>query len=307
MNEPALMQKALEPANLRAAWEEVADNQGMAGVDQVSIRAWRRNWEERLVQLARSLRANTYQPKPLRLRRIWKRDRRSKRTLRIPTISDRVLQRAVLQVLYPIFEPQFLDCSFGYRPGLGLKDALERILVLRENGYRFVLDADIDNFFENVDHAVLVGPLHASLPDGTLNSVIDRWLECGRSQPERAVGIPLGSPLSPLFANIVLHNLDWAIIDAGYQMVRYADDFIVFAKTETETQRIYSQVQAALQVLKLRFKPSKTRLVSFDEGFEFIGVFFEGDTYTYTWEDKTICVQSAQADWLFSDFGPDYG
>lgn len=160
-----MLQQALEPDNLRLAWDEIADNKGISGVDRVSIRRWRRNWEERLVKLSRQVRRNTYKPHPLRVRRIPKKNRREKRVLRIPTVTDRVLQRAVLEVLYPIFEAQFLDCSFGYRPGRGLQDAVERILVLRVNDYAHVLDADIDDFFNQVDHALLLDFLRADLPD----------------------------------------------------------------------------------------------------------------------------------------------
>ncbi|MCI0519008.1 MAG: group II intron reverse transcriptase/maturase [Chloroflexi bacterium] len=301
-----LLQRALEPHNLRLAWEEVADNQGIPGVDRVSIRAWRRNWEERLVQLSRAIRSNAYRPKPLRLRRIPKSDRRLQRILRIPTVTDRVLQRAVLQALYPVCEPRFLDCSFGYRPGVGLKDAVEHILVLRENGFRHLLDADIDDFFNSVDHAILIEFLQADLPDGSLFPLIKLWLECGRSQPEQAAGIPMGSPLSPLFANVYLHRLDQVLLDFGYHPVRYADDFIVCVKSPSEAETVYHQVEAALEVLKLRFEPAKTRLTSFDLGFEFIGVHFEGDAYSYTWQDKEIQVSGDQVDWLFGVYGPQY-
>src|SRR4030067_411267 len=175
-----LLSEALDLDNLRLAGDEVADNEGVSGVDQVSIRAWKRNWEERLVHLAQAVRTNTYQPKRLRLRRIPKRDRRTWRMLRIPTVTDRVLQRAVLQVLYPVFEARFLDCSFGYRPGLGLQDAVERILVLRENGFRWLLDADIDDFFDNIDHALLLEFLEADLPDPSLLPLIETWLKTGK-------------------------------------------------------------------------------------------------------------------------------
>ena len=133
----SLLDKALTPENLRKAWEAVAANDALPGVDSLSIRHWRRNWEERLVNLAGAVRSHTYQPHKLRLRRIPKRNWREWRLLRIPTVTDRVLQRAVLQALYPVFEPHFLRCSFGYRPQHSLKQAVERILVLRENAMTF--------------------------------------------------------------------------------------------------------------------------------------------------------------------------
>jgi len=303
---PSLLEQALEMSNLRDAWEEIAKNKGIAGVDRVSVARWQRNWEERLVGLAAAVRANTYQPRKLRLKRIPKRNRREFHILRIPTITDRVLQRAILQVLYPVFERRFLDCSFGYRPRRGLDDAVQRILVLRENEYRWVLDADIDEFFDSVDHTLLLDFLRHDLPDDSLLSLIARWLELGRANPQRVIGIPLGSPLSPLWANIFLHRLDGSVTRQGWKMVRYADDFVVFAESRSEVEKAYTGVEKILAALRLRYEPSKTRLTSFEEGFDFIGVRFQGDEYSYTYMDKEIRVSGDEVDWLFSRYGPEY-
>ena len=303
---PSLLEQALEMKNLRTAWEEIAENKGVPGVDGISILVWRRTWEERLVNLAGSVRANTYAPKKLRLRRIPKRNRREFRTLRIPALADRVLQRAVLQVLYPVFEPRFLDCSYGYRPGRGLADAVQRILVLRENEYRHVLDADIDEFFDSVDYTLLLDFLRHDLPDDSLLPLITRWLELGCTSPAKALGIPLGSPLSPLWANVILHRLDVAVARQGWQMVRYADDFVAFAESQPEIEKAYAGVEKILAGLRLRYEPSKTRLTSFEQGFDFIGVHFQGDEYSYIYMDKEIKVSGDEVDWLFSRFGPEY-
>jgi len=301
-----LLEQALEMSNLRDAWEEIAKNKGMAGVDRVSVARWQRNWEERLVGLVAAVRANTYQPRKLRLKRIPKRSRREFRILRIPTITDRVLQRAILQVLHPVFEPRFLRGSFGYRPRRGLKQAVQRILALRENDYRWLLDADIDAFFDNVDHALLLDFLRRDLPDDSLFPLITRWLELGRIRPDKAIGIPLGSPLSPLWANVFLHRLDVSIARRGWPLVRYADDFVVFAASREEAQNIYMEVEKTLAAIKLRYEPAKTRLASFEEGFDFIGVHFEGDEYSYIYMDKEVKVGGNKVDLLFSDYGPEY-
>jgi group II intron reverse transcriptase/maturase len=301
-----LLDKALEMQNLRLAWNEVDENKGVGGVDGVSLKAWRRNWEERLANLAAAVRANTYKPLKLRLRRIPKQDSRQFRTLRIPAVSDRVLQRAVLEVLYPVFEPRFLDCSYGYRPGRGLRQAVQRVIVLRENGYRHVLDADIDEFFDNVDHALLLRFLENDLPDDSLLPLVRRWLERARVNPERALGIPLGSPLSPLWANVYLHRLDRTLTNGGWQMVRYADDFLVFTELQPHLDEAHAQVETALTHLRLRLEPAKTRLTSFDEGFDFIGVHFEGDEYSYTYLGKQVRVDDKRVDFLFSRYGPEY-
>jgi group II intron reverse transcriptase/maturase len=211
-----LLDRALLLDNMRRAWNEVDENQGVGGIDRVSLQVWRRNYEERLMQLISQVRTNTYKPRKLRLRRIPKKIPGETRTLRIPTIDDRVLQRAFLNVLQPVFERRFLDCSYGYRWKRSVRNAVERILVLRENDRRWVLDADIDEFFGSVDHKLLLEFLQKDLPDDSLLPWIRRWLALGCPAPGCRTGIPLGSPLSPLWANIFLHRLDLAIVrDSG--------------------------------------------------------------------------------------------
>lgn len=284
----------------------MAENRGMAGVDGVSIRRWRRNAEERLHNLAQQVLSGNYKPAKLRRRLIPKKKRGEWRVLRIPTVTDRVLQRAVLQVLYPIFEPRFMDCSFGYRPGRGLRDAVQRILLLRANGYEHILDADIDDFFNQVDHELLISFLHDDLPDRSLMNLIRSWLKVARVSPEEARGIPMGSPLSPLLANVFLHRLDIRVIDFGYLMVRYADDFLVFAESRPKIEQAYNDVERVLDELSLRYEPDKTRLTTFEDGVVFVGVWFDENDYGYVWRDKRIQVRGDEVDWLFGQYGPDY-
>jgi group II intron reverse transcriptase/maturase len=301
-----LLEQVLTPDNLREAWNEVAENRGMPGVDNVSIRRWRRNWEERLINLARDVRANHYKPAKLRVRRIPKKRRDQYRTLRIPTVTDRVLQRAVLQVLYAIYEPRFLPCSYGYRPGRSLKDAVQAIVDFREQGYTWVLDADIDAYFDSVDQRLLLEQLRRQVDDAALLRLIDQWLERARPAPDISKGLPMGGPLSPLLANVHLHPLDQRLLAAGWKVVRYADDFIVLARDQEDVQAAYIATEQMLADLKLRYEPTKTRIVNFEQGFEFLGVTFEDDEYSYPWEDKRIVVEGNQADWLFNAYGPDY-
>lgn len=301
-----LLRRAVALGNLSRAWEEVAENKGIPGVDNVSIKRWRRNREERIHTLARQVLTGTYRPRKLRLRRIPKKTPGEWRQLRIPTVTDRVLQRAVLQVLYPIYEPRFLDCSYGYRPGRSLADAVQRIILLRVNEYEHVLDADIDDFFNQVDHAILLDFLRRDLPDQSLLGLIRAWLKIGRSSRTEARGIPMGSPLSPLLANVYLHRMDVSIQELGYPLVRYADDFLVFAETEAGIRLAYRYVEKALARLKLVYEPAKTRLTTFEDGFTFVGVWFQGDSYEYEWEGKRIEVSGEEVDWLFSRYGPEY-
>ena len=301
-----LLDRALDMDNLRAAWNEVADNRGMSGVDDVSIRRWGRRWEERLVALARDVRANRYKPAKLRVRRIPKKRRDQFRTLRIPTVTDRILQRAVLQVLYRIYEPRFLDCSFGYRPGRSLRDAVQLILTLRDRGLTWVLDADIDAFFDEVDQELLMAWLRERIHDAMLLRLISRWLERARPDPEKPKGLAMGSPLSPLLANVYLHPLDLGLTTEGWQPVRYADDFVVLTPSRAAAEEAYEVTERLLDALHLRYEPSKTEIVSFEEGFEFLGVLFEDDEYAYPWERKRISVEGGRVDALFSDYGPHY-
>ena len=302
-----LLERALQMQNLIQAWNEVDENKGVGGVDQVSLKTWSRNYEERLANLAQAVLTNTYQPRKLRLRKIPKKIPGEFRTLQIPTIDDRILQRAFLQIIQPRFEKRFLDCSFGYRYKRSLKDAVEQILVTRENGHRWVLDADIDEFFNCVDHEILLKFLHQDLKDHSLMPLIKRWVAVGSESPQKKIGIPLGSPISPLLANMFLHRLDQVIVqDHGWRMTRYADDFVVFSDNKSEIYEIHQVVESTLAGLKLRFEPQKTRITSFDEGFDFLGVHFEGDTYSYTYRDKPVEVKGSEVDWLFNQYGPEY-
>ncbi|GAB4282032.1 MAG: hypothetical protein Kow0080_35840 [Candidatus Promineifilaceae bacterium] len=301
-----LLTQTLHPDNLRRAWEDVAENGGIPGVDNITIRRWRRSWEERLVELARAVRANQYKPTKLRRRRIPKKTPGQYRTLRIPTITDRVLQRAVLQQLYPIFEPKFLPCSCGYRPGRSLKDAVRAITHWRKQGHVWVLDADIDDFFNQVNHTLLHQFLQEDLPDQSLMPLINQWLKIGRSHPDKPVGIPMGSPLSPLLANVYLHRLDEALTGDGYILIRYADDFILLNRSRQQAEQSHKRTAEILNTLHLQLEPAKTRITSFDEGFDFIGVHFEETLYWYNWQNKRIEIHDDNTDWLFNNFGPDY-
>jgi len=269
-----LLQGALQPANLRRAWVEMAANSGVAGVDHVSVAVWGRDWEARLLALAADVRAGRYRPAELRERHVPKPRGRGKRLLRIPTVTDRVLQRAVLQVAQPLLEPRFLPCSFGYRPRRGVADAVRAITHLRRQGYLWVLDADIDDFFNQVDHALLEAFLDEDLPDDSLLPLIHAWNTVDCLTPAGDRGIPTGSPLSPLLANVYLHRLDAAVTARGWPLVRYADDFIVLAAWPGGRDAAHALVGEVLAGLKLGFEPDKTRLASFETGFDFLGVAF---------------------------------
>ncbi len=300
-----LLQQALDPANLAAAWDEVSRNRGMPGTDNLSIAAWCRDWEARLVDLSRRVRGGQYRPGKLRAIRVPKKDSPEWRTFRVPTVTDRVLQRAVLQVLMPFYETLFLDCSFGYRPNRSLKMALQRILSFRDQGRVWVLDADIDACFDSLDHTLLLDFLREDLPDDTLLGLITAWLTAAfPARPAR--GIPMGAPVSPLLANVYLHRLDLGLAARGRHVVRYADDFIVLTGHPNRLDDIYAETGELLARLKLAYEPAKTRLTSFDQGFEFIGVRFAGQEFTYTCKEKAVVIRGSDERWLVDEYLPEY-
>lgn len=136
--------------------------------------------------------------------------------------------------------------------------------------------------------------------------LITQWLELARPTPECALGLPMGGPLSPLLANVYLHPLDEGLLTARWKVVRYADDFIVLTRSAEALRRAYRVTEKLLAELRLRYEPTKTACTTFEEGFEFLGVVFEDDEYTYPWEGKRITVQGRRVDWLFNTYGPDY-
>lgn len=302
----SLLRQATTLQNLRQAWNDVAENGGVPGVNNISIDIWRRNWQTRLNDLQSQVRRNRYKAAPLRLRRIPKKTPGQFRTLRIPTITDRVLQRAVLLTLHPLLEPMFLPCSFGYRPGRGLRDAVQAIHAHRQKGYIHVLDADIDDFFNQVDHTLLNRFLQIDLPDDSLLQLINQWLRISRPDPQQAKGLPMGGPISPLLANLYLHRLDVALTNQKFPLVRYADDFIVLTRSPTALEKATHHTAQALTQLNLRFEPTKTSTATFDEGFDFLGVHFEESWHWYLWEGKRILVPKEEPDWFFHRYGPNY-
>lgn len=293
--------KILDPANLRSAWEEVQDKKGAPGIDRVSLDRWGRNWEERLIEIAEEVRANTYQPRKLRNFKIPKKDG-SQRTISILTVTDRVLQRAVLRVIDDVFNKSFLDCSYGYRPNRGIHNAIPAILHHRDRGRQWVLDADIDNCFPSLSHKLIVKFFKQVIKDPTVIRLVKQWNAIGGNNS--GFGISLGAVISPLLCNIYLHQLDSSLVQAGYTPVRYADDFCVFTASQQEAEEAMQITEGILEKLDLRFQPEKTRVTHFDKGFDFLGVHFYRDTYSFEAENKKVKVVGEFDPQLFYDFVP---
>jgi len=293
-----MISRVLAWENLCDAWERVADNRGAPGIDRVSIRRFARHWEENLRRIRDLVRSNRYRPAKLRRIAIPKRSG-GQRLLSIPTVGDRVLQRAVLNVLDDIFEPRFLDCSYGYRVGRSLRDAVAAILRHRDRGLVWVLDADIDECFDSLDHGMLIGFLAEEIEDPVVMGLIQGWLRLGRRYRHPDRGIPLGMPLSPLCCNVYLHRLDWALVRNRWALIRYADDFVVCCASQAQAGRAREVVARVLEQLRLRLEPRKTRITSFDEGFDYLGVRFYRDGYSFLWREKRFEVRGPTPRWLW--------
>jgi len=278
----SLWDKVCDRRTLEASWQAVARHQGAAGVDGQSVQRFAAQAERYLDELAADLQAGHYQPNDVRRTYIPKAGG-GQRPLGIPTVKDRIVQGAVKRVLEPIFAWEFLDVSYGFRPGRGAKDALRAVDQLIKAGYTWVVDADLKSYFDTIPHARLLDQVAAHLSDGRVLALIQAYLEQGileglqRWTPTQ--GTPQGAVLSPLLANRYLHGLDARMSAQGYAIVRYADDFVILCATETEARHALAQVQAWTAAQGLTLHPDKTHLGDCrqaGQGFDFLGYRFEG-------------------------------
>lgn len=255
---------------LWAGWERVLANGGVGGGDGVSLGHFAAVARNAVSQLSHQLRNGRYAPGPVRRVYLPKPDG-GHRPLDIPCIRDRVAQSAVAQALVPILEPEFDDGSYGYRPGRSVAQAVARVAALRRDGFRHVVDGDIRRYFESVPHPALIDRLAAHVDDPALVDLIGLWLE---HHSHQGLGLPQGSPVSPILANLYLDAVDDAIAGRGLRLVRYADDFVVLCKSEALAKGALARIAQALGEHGLELHPDKTRIVDFNQGFRFLGHMF---------------------------------
>lgn len=277
----SLVDKVYRPRTLEAAWRKVARNKGAPGADGQDIAWFAAHAERNLGELHAALADGSYRPQPVKRVDIPKGDGRT-RPLGIPTVRDRVVQTALKMVIEPILEVQFRPGSYGFRPGRRCKDALREVDRLLGEGFTWVVDADLQSYFDTIPHDRLMARVAQSISDGRLLELIASFLRQDILSPMArwtpTTGTPQGAVLSPLLANLYLHPLDLVMEQGGWRMVRYADDFVILCRTEAEAAMALAQVRAWVAANGLRLHPDKTRMgdaAQPGQGFEFLGYRFE--------------------------------
>lgn len=279
-----LYDKVFAERNLLAAFQQVAQKKGAAGVDHETTRGFERRLPDAIWELSDALKHGTFRPQAIRRVQIPKPGSHETRPLGIPTVRDRVVQTAIVNVIEPIFERDFAEQSYGFRPGRGCKDALRRVATLLGQGYVHVVDVDLKSYFDSIPHEGLMARLATKIADGSVLSLIERFLkadildEASQWTPEE--GAPQGAVLSPLLSNVYLDPLDHLVAQRGFEMVRYADDFVILCRTAEEAQQALKLVQQWTQAANLTLHPDKTRIVdSRTESFDFLGYSFRGQKH----------------------------
>jgi CRISP-associated protein Cas1 len=273
-----LYQQVLDLQTLFSAWEKVEANGGCAGVDGATLEDFALALSDNIGALHDELKTGRYNPWPLLRVRFPKRDGNGQRVLAIPTVRDRVVQTACAVVLMPRLEARFEPESHGYRTGRSIYSAFTQIELLRDEGYTWVVDADIESFFDDVDHELLLKELATWIPDKEILELIHLWLKTeiqgGAMVYRPQKGLPQGSPIAPLLANVFLDDFDEAMRQQGYRIVRYADDFVVLCKSKPSAEVALEQVEKLLMQLRLELEVNKTTITSFEQGFGYLGADF---------------------------------
>jgi group II intron reverse transcriptase/maturase len=262
-----------EPALLKA-FLGVKKNRGCPGIDRQSVAQYQNHLTQNTRELARLLAEKKYRPLPVKRVYIPKANGK-KRPLGIPAVRDRVVQQAVLDQIQPSLEPSFKEASFGFRPGKSAHQAISKIQEYLNDGYEYVVDADIKDFFGNLNHQILMAKVRTHISDRDITKLIYRFLTAGVMEEgnirKQISGTPQGGIISPILANLYLNEFDAVIEKTDLKLVRYADDFVVLCKTVNQATSALKTIRAMLKRLKLEINEQKTKVTSASQGFNFLG------------------------------------
>jgi RNA-directed DNA polymerase len=284
-----LMEAVIDPANMQRAWKQVRANRGAPGPDGITLTAFPEWVRSCWATIRQQLLDGTYRPAPVRRKVIAKPDG-GERMLGIPNVLDRLIQQAILQVLTPVFDPEFSESSHGFRPRRSAHGAAKQVQRTIRRGYCFVVDMDLSKFFDRCQHDILMNRVARKVRDSRLLTLIGRYLRAG-VMVEGVLqiseeGTPQGGPLSPFLANILLDDLDKELEQRGLPFVRYADDFVIFTRSRRAAERVFLSVNRYLtQQLRLVVNETKSRIVE-AEGVEFLGFVFRGYRATIQVSEK---------------------
>ena len=275
--------------NFQQAWLKVSAKKGCAGIDNQTIEDFGQNLTNNLTSLINSIVQNNYFPSPCKQVFIPKKQGEL-RELKIPTIKDRIIQHALLNILVPLFEPSFSSVSYAYRPNLSYINAVEKVAQWRDMGYHFVLDADLVKFFDNINHQRLLTEVKKVVNSANIVNLIEAWITVGIATKNGSIksnkGIPQGAVISPLLANIYLNEFDRILNRSDLKLVRYADDFVVLANSQERIIKAYYQIEQILREdFQLELHEDKSQVTNFEYGFRFLGHGFLGDAI-FPLEDK---------------------
>lgn len=289
-----LFDKVFSPMNLESSFSQVAKNKGSAGIDNVSIQMFEYHLITHLPRLSEDLRQDKYVPKPIKRVYIPKPGSDQKRPLGIPTVRDRVVQTALRNVIEPIFEATFAEHSYGFRPKRCCKDALRQVDQLLKKGYRYVVDADLKSYFDTIPHDKLMERVRERIADGRVLKLIQSFLNQDimedMKQWKPTTGSPQGAVISPLLSNIYLNPLDHLMESFGFEMVRYADDFVILCQSMEDAEAALNVVKQWTAQAGLTLHPEKTKIADAGtEGFEFLGYrFIKGQRWPRSKSDQKL-------------------
>ena len=277
----SLIDKVWKVETLQGASKKVIANDGSAGVDRESTEKFAEAQASKVAELSEQLRTGTYRVQAVK--RVWidKLGSREKRPLGVPAVRDRVVQTGLRAVIEPIFEKEFAEHSYGFRPGRGAQQALDRVETLLKQGKVWVVDADIKGYFDNIPQEKLMELVEEKIADGRVLELLRDMLHAGvmetcKGWQPTEKGTPQGAVISPLLANIYLNPLDHQMVKNQHEMTRYADDFVIMCSSKQEAEAVMEKLRRWIEEAGLTLHPEKTRIVNAQEGeFEFLGYRFE--------------------------------